>query len=123
MTVVEFERQVQKKVFLRTFTYLTHNLDDLMAFADRVLKPFLDAPLPVPPPKQLGVLTRKMATLKIEEGKAWEASKDTRDSGEGSCSCPTNSRSCSCPECPPGGRVVQFLEMEMLFSSQDLQLS
>ena len=82
MTVVEFERQVQKKVFLRTFTYLTHNLDDLMAFADRVLKPFLDAPLPVPPPKQLGVLTRKMAMLKIEEGKVWEASKDTRDSAK-----------------------------------------
>jgi hypothetical protein len=65
LTVVEFDKITQKKesefgrmipkVYLWIFSFITHNLDDLMGFADKVLSPFLGPAGPSLASKQLGL--------------------------------------------------------------------
>ena len=72
--MVEYDKVIQKKesafgrvipkVYLRTFTFITHNLDDLVGFADKVLSPFL-GPAGPSPSKELGAVTRLMSSLEI----------------------------------------------------------
>jgi hypothetical protein len=87
LTVVEFDKITQKKesefgrmipkVYLWIFSFITHNLDDLMGFADKVLSPFLGPAGPSLASKQLGVVTRRTSRLEIEDCKERKYGRDS----------------------------------------------